>query len=69
MYNKHNEVGEVDNRTISPKELGALLGKSAEWARSLVRNGRIQATKDFGYIMIPITEVDRILSEAERREG
>ena len=69
MNTKHDEVGELDKLTISPKELGALLGKSAEWARSLVRNGRIKATKDFGCIMIPITEVDRILSEAERREG
>lgn len=55
-----------DQKYISPKELGARFGKSAEWARSLVRNNRIEAVRKFGSIMIPITQVGRILNSAER---
>ena len=58
-----------DQTYISPKQLGARFGKSAEWARILVRNNRIEAVRKFGSIMIPITQVGRILNSAERRKA
>jgi len=62
---------EIENRAsgqtyISPKQLGARFGKSAEWARILVRNNRIEAIRELGSIMIPISQVGRILNSAER---
>jgi hypothetical protein len=65
MFTK-NKNKAVYQKYISPKELGARFGKSAEWARSLVTKKRIKATKEFGSIMIPITEVGRILSCARK---
>ena len=64
---------EIENRAsdqqfISPKQLGARFGKSAEWARILVRNNRIEAIRELGSIMIPISQVGRILNSAERRK-
>tara|TARA_B100001057_G_scaffold263247_1_gene263405 strand:+ start:659 stop:865 length:207 start_codon:yes stop_codon:yes gene_type:complete len=64
---------EIENRAsdqqfISPKQLGARFGKSAEWARILVRNNRIEAIRELGSIMIPISQVGRIINSAERRK-
>jgi len=58
--------GGIDQKTISPTELGDLFGKSPRWSRKLIREKRIQAIKEFGSYMIPISEVDRILNSAER---
>ena len=58
--------GAIDQKTISPRELGDLFGKSPRWSRKLIRENRIQAIKEFGSYMIPISEVDRILNSAER---
>ena len=61
--------GTIDRKTISPRELGDLFGKNARWSRKLIRKKRIQAIKEFGSYMIPISEVDRILNSAERVEA
>ena len=68
MLNKVNN-GAIDQKTISPRELGDLFGKSSRWSRKLIREKRIQAIKEFGSYMIPISEVDRILNSAERVEA
>ena len=68
MLNKVNN-GAIDQKTISPRELGDLFGKSPRWSRKLIRENRIQAIKEFGSYMIPISEVDRILNSAERVEA
>ena len=56
---------ETVDQYISPKQFGARFGKSAEWARILVRAKRIKAIRGFGSIMIPTTEVDRIINTAK----
>lgn len=68
MLNKVNN-GAIDQKTISPRELGDLFGKSPRWSRKLIRENRIEAIKEFGSYMIPISEVDRILNSAERVEA
>ena len=68
MLNTVNN-GAIDQKTISPRELGDLFGKSPRWSRKLIREKRIEAIKEFGSYMIPISEVDRILNSAERVEA
>jgi hypothetical protein len=49
----------------SPAEFAAAFGKHATWAYRLLYAGKINAITEFGRILIPYSERDRILSGAQ----
>lgn len=62
---KHKAVAVPLNerRGFSPREFSALFHKEATWAYRLIYAGRIKAVQ-LGSLIIPATEVERLLGEA-----
>src|SRR6266849_4638703 len=54
---------------FSPGEFAGLFGKSQTWGYRQLYNGRVKATTEYGRIMIPAAEVERILATAGVYEG
>jgi len=48
--------------TLSPEEFAAQFGKQKIWAYRQIYAGRVKAITGFGNMMIPRTEVERILN-------
>ena len=48
----------------SPAEFAALFGRNPTWAYRLLYGGKITALTDFGRILIPASELERVLSSA-----
>jgi len=48
----------------SPKEFAASCGRHASWAYRLLYAGKVRALTDLGRILIPASELDRVLSGA-----
>ena len=51
----------------SPVKFAALFGHEQSWAYRLIYAGKVKVITEFGRMMIPATEVERILESA--REG
>ena len=49
----------------SPREFAAKCGKHPTWAYRLLYDGKIQAVTQLGRILIPATELSRVLAAAE----
>ena len=50
----------------SPAEFAALCGRHPSWAYRLLYGGKVKALTDLGRILIPASELDRVLSSAAR---
>src|SRR6267378_2192786 len=48
----------------SPKEFAASCGRHPSWAYRLLYGGKIRALTDLGRILIPASELERVLSGA-----
>lgn len=55
--------------TFSPSEFAALFGKSQTWGYRQIYAGKVQTITEYGRILIPASEVERILGSAARYEG
>ena len=51
--------------TVSLKRFAELFGKSYLWAYRLTKNGKLKTITGYGPIMVPKTEVLRIINEAK----
>jgi hypothetical protein len=61
------EPDQVTTRAAySPKEFAASCGKHATWAYRLLYANKIRAVTELGRILIPASELQRILSLAQR---
>jgi hypothetical protein len=49
---------------LSPAEFAALCGRHPSWAYRLLYGGKIRALTDLGRILIPASELERVLSSA-----
>jgi hypothetical protein len=49
---------------FSPREFAAAFGKSVTWTYRLIYQGKLRVVTDFGRMVVPASEVDRILSNA-----
>lgn len=56
---------DVGRTAYSPAEFSAACGKSKTWAYRLLYSGKLKAVTQFGHILIPATEMDRLLSAAK----
>lgn len=49
----------------TPKEVGAFFGHSASWAYRLIWAGKLKVLEGCDSVMVPVTEIERFVSEAE----
>ncbi len=49
---------------LSPKEFAELFGKSQTWGYRQIYAGKVKTITEYGRILIPAAEVERILGEA-----
>jgi hypothetical protein len=58
--------GEPPRRAAySPKEFAELCGRHSSWAYRLLYGGKVRALTDLGRILIPASELERVLSLAQ----
>jgi hypothetical protein len=58
-----------DRVAFTPGEFAALFGKSQTWGYRQIYAGKVNAITEHGRILIPATEVERILGTAGRYNG
>jgi hypothetical protein len=63
---RNSEVQSTSRAALSPREFAASFGKHASWAYRLLYSGKIHAITEFGRILIPATELERVVAAAER---
>ena len=63
------EVPLMERAAVSLNELSALFGKQTTWAYRLMYHGKIKVLKDLGRMMVPRSEVQRLMQSAEIYDG
>jgi hypothetical protein len=56
----------TNRAAYSPAEFAATCGRHPSWAYRLLYGGKIRAVTQLGRILIPATELQRVLSLAQR---
>jgi hypothetical protein len=59
----------MERVTFSPGEFAALFGKSQSWGYRQIYSGKVKTITEYGRILIPASEVKKILGTAGRYEG
>lgn len=54
-----------DRAAYSPAQFAAACGKSATWTYRLLYAGKLKAVTKFGRLLIPATEMNRLMATAE----
>jgi len=54
---------------FSPREFAALFKKEQSWGYRQIYAGKVKTITEYGRIMVPASEVERILASAGRYEG
>jgi hypothetical protein len=49
---------------MTADQFGKRVGKNGAWTRRMVNSGKLKAIRGWGEIMIPTSELDRILDSA-----
>jgi hypothetical protein len=62
---RNNETKSLNRAALSPREFAASFGKHASWAYRLLYSGKIGAITELGRILIPASELQRVLSLAQ----
>jgi hypothetical protein len=59
----------MDRVTFTPTEFARLFGKSQSWGYRQIYSGKVKTITEYGRILIPASEVNKILATAGRYEG
>lgn len=59
----------MDRAALSPREFAELFGKEQTWGYRQIYSGKVKTITEYGRILIPASEVERILGEAGRYDG
>lgn len=59
------EIPLLERAALSPNEFAAAFGKANTWGYRLIYSGKVKVIKDLGRMMIPGSELRRLLSSAE----
>ena len=59
------DVNAVDRAVFSPREFAATFGRHPSWSYRLLYGGKIRAVTQLGRILIPASELERVLSLAQ----
>jgi hypothetical protein len=57
--------GAPNRAAFSPREFAAACGRHPSWAYRLLYAQKVRAITELGRILIPVSELDRILASAE----
>ena len=60
----HNTLPKTERAAYSPAEFAALFNRHPTWAYRLMYDGKLQAVTGLGRLLIPASEVERILAPA-----
>jgi hypothetical protein len=60
------KTASIERKLLSVDECNALTGLSAWWFRRAAYAGRIESVKVGSRLMIPVSEVDRVITEGTR---
>jgi hypothetical protein len=63
MQQDRNQL--ASRAAYSPAEFAASCGRHATWAYRLLYKNKLKAVTGLGRLLIPATELERVLSEAE----
>ena len=63
------EAQKFDRVAFSPGEFAALFGKSQTWGYRQIYAGKVKTITEYGRILIPAAEVERILGKAGTYDG
>ena len=63
------KTGDQQRVTFSPGEFATLFGKSQTWGYRQIYAGKVKTITEYGRILIPASEVDRILGTAGTYNG
>jgi Helix-turn-helix domain len=63
--NMSQSVIATNRAAFSPGEFAAACGRHPSWAYRLLYSGKIKAVTGLGRILIPASELDRVLESAE----
>jgi hypothetical protein len=61
----HKTNKTIERAAYTPSEFAALFGREKTWTYRQLYSGRLKSIKGHGGQLIPTSEADRILSEAE----
>jgi hypothetical protein len=61
-----NQNQTVGRAAFSPSEFAALFGRHPSWGYRQLYSGRVAAITSLGRVLIPKSEVERVLALAER---
>ena len=59
------QIESTSRAALSPREFAASCGKHPTWAYRLLYANKIRAVTELGRILIPTSELERVLSNAE----
>jgi hypothetical protein len=59
------EVPLLDRAAVTLNECSALFGKQTTWAYRLAYAGKLRVIRDLGRMMVPRSEIQRLMSNAE----
>jgi len=62
---RQDQTQSTHRAVLSPREFAASCGRHASWAYRLLYSGKIRALTDLGRILIPASELERVLSLAQ----
>ena len=56
----------MERAALSPKEFASIFGKSQTWGYRQIYAGKVNAVTEVGRILIPVSEIEKILGTATR---
>ena len=62
---RSDKTESIRRAALSPREFAASFGKHASWAYRLLYSGKIHAITELGRILIPASELGRVLNRAQ----
>jgi hypothetical protein len=63
---RKSETQTTGRAAFSPREFAASCGKHASWAYRLLYSAKIHAITELGRILIPASELERVINLAQR---
>jgi predicted site-specific integrase-resolvase len=69
MKKLSNDLPLSEKAVLTPTEFAALFGRTYTWAYRQIYAGKVQVLTQLGRMMIPRSEVDRLLQDKEIYTG
>ena len=57
-------MSEMEPKAYTAAEFGKIFGKNGAWTRRMVNDGKLSAIRGWGEMMIPSSEIDRMMEAA-----